>query len=381
MTTERPTEPFHTFLLLLQRWLTLCIFALLGLGIGGAYALLATPWYAATLTVVPSQRSVESGGVGLPFGPDASANDAQRIKAVFASRSVEDAVIEQLGLDAHYGTAHRQLTRAILGRRCGVSIDRLSAVVALTCEDPSAELATKLAAVFGEEGNRVFRRISASSASEERKFLETQVEKARQGVEEASRKLRDFQRAHKVIDLSEQSRAVISAMAAIKGEALSKQLELAYLAGFSADGESSVVQLRRQLGILQGKLRQLETARSAPAATAPAPQTAPPEADFFPPAMSVPDLRFELEELVREQKMQETLFFVLTQRYETAKVNEARDTSTFQILDAPVQPTYPARPDKRSIAILGLCGGLVLAFAWIILPVAWRNRIGRAASA
>jgi LPS O-antigen subunit length determinant protein (WzzB/FepE family) len=63
-----------------------------------------------------------------------------------------------------------------------------------------------------------------------------------------------------------------------------------------------------------------------------------------------------------------------------AKVSEARDPSTFQILDHPTVPTYPARPDKRSLAIFGLCGGLALAFAWIILPLAWRNRIDPTAS-
>ena len=67
-------------------------------------------------------------------------------------------------------------------------------------------------------------------------------------------------------------------------------------------------------------------------------------ANFFPNAMSVPELRFELEQLMREQKIEETVFGLMTQRYEMASVDEARDTSTFQILDHPTLPTYRSRP-------------------------------------
>jgi len=63
-----------------------------------------------------------------------------------------------------------------------------------------------MTAFFGEVGNRVFGRISASSAREERRFLETQVVKARKDVDEASRKLREFQEKHRVIDLVSRAR-------------------------------------------------------------------------------------------------------------------------------------------------------------------------------
>src|SRR5262245_21246662 len=111
-----------------------------------------------------------------------------------------------------------------------------------------------MAAYFGEAGNRVFGTISASSAREERRFLESQVVKARQDVDQASRKLREFQEHNKVIDLPEQSKAVISAMASLQGELVSKQLELSYLNSFSSRTESSVVQLQQQIAIMQAKL-------------------------------------------------------------------------------------------------------------------------------
>jgi uncharacterized protein involved in exopolysaccharide biosynthesis len=359
-------EPFDVPRLLLRRWRTIGGFALLGLAIGGSYAGLATRWYAATITVIPSQRSPQDGRAasGLAFGQDALVTDVQRIKWVLGGSAVRDAVIDKLALVTYYGTKDREHTREVLAQRCTASATKEAGLVTLTCEDTAPEHAAKLAECFGEEGNRVFGSISVSSAREERKFLETQVEHIRKDLDEASRKLREFQRTYKIIDLSEQSKAVISAMAAFEGEILSKQLALSYAAGFSDDSESNVVQLKHQLGALTARLRQLETTGAAR------------KSDFFPAAMSVPELRFQLDGLVREQKLQETLFFAVTQRYETAKVDEARDTSTFQILDHPTVPLHTSRPDAMKLAELGCIAGLAFAAAWVLIPIwpIWRRR-------
>jgi uncharacterized protein involved in exopolysaccharide biosynthesis len=286
---------------------------------------------------------------------------AQRIQAVLSSASVADEVIEKFKLEARYQVRNRDAARTELWKHCTAAVDGRSGIVSLSCEDRDPRVAMQMAAFFGEVGNRTFGRVSSSSAREERKFLEGQVAKVRIEVAEASRKLHDFQLAHNIIDLSEQSRAVISAMAALKGEIISKQLELSYHASFAADSESSVTQLRRQLGILTHKLRDLEANTTA-------------RADFFPAATSVADIRHELDQLVRELKIQESLFVVLRQRYETAMVDEARDTSTFQILDHSTLPANPCRPRRMKMAMVGGFLGFVAGCFCILLPAWWRRQ-------
>jgi tyrosine-protein kinase Etk/Wzc len=368
---------FDVFALLLRNWGKLAAGAILGLGIAIGYALLAPQWYSATLTVVPSQHSQDSAAMAiaskLPAALDTFSTDVQRIQAVLKSTSVSDEVIEKFKLKERYGQAHIEQAREALWAHCGTSVDRRSGVVSLSCEDKDPKMAMEMTAFFGDVGNRVFGRVSVSSAREERKFLEEQVMKARNDVDEASRRLREFQEAHKVVDLPEQSKAVISAMASIKGDLISKQLELSYLTSFSARTEASVVQLQQQIAIMESKLKQLEDDEHATLARTGS-GAGSGSANFFPEAMSVPQLRFELEQLMREQKIQETVFSLLTQRYEMAKVDEARDTSTFQILDYPTLPTFRSRPDRRKIAILGFLAGLALAVSWIVMPAWWRHR-------
>jgi tyrosine-protein kinase Etk/Wzc len=362
--------------LLVRRWLVLAICALLGAAAGFGYGLLAPQWFEARLTVVASQHSTNPALGMLANLPGADAlgvsgsTDVQRIQAVLESTSVLDEVIAKFTLGERYGTAHIEQTRQELAKHCSTGVDRKSGVVSLSCEDKEPEQAMAMATFFGEVGNRVFGRISASSAREERRFLETQVQSARKDVDLSSQKLREFQETHRVVDLGEQSKAVISAMAVVEGQLVSKQLELSYLERFSSRTEVNVVQFEQQIAIMKAKLAELEDSQRPHAGSA-APD---PGGKFFPDAMRVPELRFQLEQLLREQKIQETVFFLLMQRYETAKVDEARDTSTFQILDNPTLPTYKSRPKRGQSLLLGVACGVAFGCAAIILPVAWRRR-------
>jgi len=378
---ETADTPFFSLVaLLVQRWKTVLFCCVLSVAAGVAYALVAPSWYSAKLRVVPSLKSQDVTAMSLasklPIGFDSLSTDVQRIQAVLRSDSVSDAVIAKFKLQDVYGTQHIEAARRALWDHCATSVDRKSNVVSLACEDEEPARAQAMAEYFGEIGNQVFRRVSATSTGEERKFLETQVAKARHEVDEASTKLREFQEQHKIIDLPEQSKAVISAMASIEGELLSKQLELSYVSGFSGRTEANVVQLQQQIGIMQNKLRQLE----ATARTSSQPETGSANGtartgSFFPEALDVPRLRFELEQLMRDQKIKETVFFLMTQRYELAKIDEARDTSTFQILDHATLPSERSRPNRRMVALAALLTGFGIACAWIVIPLWWRRRM------
>jgi len=153
-------------------------------------------------------------------------------------------------------------------------------------------------------------------------------------------------------------------MASLKGELLSKQLELSYLNGFSSADEATATQLRRQVAIMENKMKSLESnLQQETAADHKPPQTRAKKADdLFPPALEVPKLRSELARLYRDQKLQDTLFLMLTQRYESAKINEARDTSAFQVLDHAALPTHKSRPHRARLIMIGFLVGFALSF-------------------
>jgi capsule polysaccharide export protein KpsE/RkpR len=276
-------------------------------------------------------------------------------------------------LQHRYGDVSLERAREKLAQRCATRLDKKAGAVVLTCEDRDPAMAQRLVEAFGQLGNSTFRRVSASTAGEERRFLEQRVHEARADLDAAAQRLREFQKAHKIVDLGEQSKAVVSAIASLEGELLSKQMQLSYLHSYSSENETNALQLRQQLAVMESKLRALEEppVDGEAAATAKKPSG---RSELFPAAMAVPELRYELEQLFREQKIQETLFLLLTQRLELAKVNEARDTSAFQVLDAPVVATEHARPKRALLVLTGTLGALLLMLASVWLGPWWRAR-------
>src|SRR5437016_6534819 len=80
----------------------------------------------------------------------------------------------------------------------------------------------------------------------------------RREADDAARHLREFEEKYKVIDLDSQSKAVVSAMASLRSQEISKELQLSYLNSFSSRDESTAVQIRQQIAVMNAKFRRLE---------------------------------------------------------------------------------------------------------------------------
>jgi hypothetical protein len=72
-------------------------------------------------------------------------------------------------------------------------------------------------------------------------------------------------------------------------------------------------------------------------------------------------------DLYQRTKIQETVYEVLTQQYELAKVQEAKETPSVKVLDVAVPPEKKSFPPRTAITIfIGLTflvGGIVAVFA------------------
>ncbi|GEM_PF-989871 len=65
--------------------------------------------------------------------------------------------------------------------------------------------------------------------------------------------------------------------------------------------------------------------------------------------------------LVLEREVLGKMNALLSQRFELAKIEEAREDTTFQVIDDAIPPRYPFQPKFRSNLIFGFIGGLFLS--------------------
>ena len=341
----------------------------------GAYLLLAPSWYATTIVLVPAKEersglasSLLGGGLGLAAGLDlmGGSADVGRIVAILQSDWVTDAVIEKFDLRNRYKQEYQVDARKAVWEHCFVEAKPKSGLVELTCEDKDPQFLPQMLTYFSEKGNEVFRRMSVGSASEQVRFLEARVAELRTQADEAAARMRAFQEKHSIVDLESQARALVSVLSELNSQQISKELELDYARTFSSGDEAGVRQLRSQLALVSGKLRELESPESAPALDVVKGSRRRATSGVLPVALDVPRLRAEYEKLFRDRKVTETMLVFALQNMEAARADQARDVSTFQAIATPPAPDKRARPRRLAVLLAAIISGFIgsLAFDW-----------------
>jgi capsule polysaccharide export protein KpsE/RkpR len=358
-----------------------------GAALGILYWAVAPRWYQSTLTVVPA-KAPATGGLANLLGGDlgglaasvgglgGATPDNSRIAAVLQSTAVTDEIIARYDLKNRYSDRTQEAARESLWDHCGVKTLPKPNLVQLWCEDRDPKFAQEMVASFAEIGNRVFSRISVGSASEEARYLDLRVADLRRQADDAATRMREFQEKHQIVDLESQARAVVTSVASVNAQKVTKKMELDYARRFSSADEAGTLRLRSQLSVLDDQLRDLEEPRGADGAVG----TGGSEgrgSGLFPAALAVPKLRSEYERLYRDRKVAEASLVFALDRLEGAKASEARNVSTFQVLDPPTLPTRKSRPRGSVTAVLGLLLGAGATVAWEF----WKSRRGVAPAA
>ena len=95
--------------------------------------------------------------------------------------------------------------------------------------------------------------------------------------------------------------------------------------------------------------------------------------DLYPPICQLPLVGVKWVDLYRQAKLQETLFELLTQQYELAKIEEAKEIPTVKILDRANVPERKSFPPRTVIVILGTLFSLVVGVLVVVGSARWRE--------
>jgi hypothetical protein len=86
---------------------------------------------------------------------------------------------------------------------------------------------------------------------------------------------------------------------------------------------------------------------------------------LYPSIRQLPVLGVTYADLYRNTKIQETVYELLTQQYELAKVQEAKEIPSVKVLDAAVVPTKKSFPPRGAFTAVGALLFFLGACAWI----------------
>jgi uncharacterized protein involved in exopolysaccharide biosynthesis len=318
---------------------------------------------AAAFLAAAAGRSGSGSGAGLAgLAGDllGTKNSGALFVGILSSRTVQDRLIEEFDLRREYWDSKMEDARTDLAKHTGVSEERKSGIISVSVWDHNPRRAADMAGAYVKELDRLVAEVSTSAARRERIFLEDRLHAVKQDLDASAVKFSEFASKNTAIDIPAQGKAMVEAAATLQGQLIFAESELQGLEAIYTDQNVRVRALRARVSELRTQLGKI--GGEAGAAGALSPKSDP---SLYPSIRQLPVLGVTYADLYRKTKIQETVFELLTQQYELAKVQEAKEIPSVKVLDAAVVPTKKSFPPRAAITAVGAALFLLGACAWI----------------
>lgn len=290
-------------------------------------------------------------------------NTSALFVSILYSRTITDRLIDQFQLQRVYHAKLIEDARHRLWEHVDISADRKSGVIGITVTDHDPQRAAAIAQAYVSELNRLVAEVSTSAARRERIFLEDRLKTVKADLDNASTRFSQFASANSAIDVPAQGKAMVEAASWLEGELIFAESQLQGLERIYTPANVRVQAQQARVAELKKQLEKL-------GGTAPASDSSSDQAPY-PSMKKLPLLGAKYFDLYRESKIQETLYQLLTQQYELAKVEEAKSIPSVKVLDAAVVPTKKSYPPRTLIVITGTLLSLAVTVVWVYLREWW----------
>jgi tyrosine-protein kinase Etk/Wzc len=298
----------------------------------------------AQLGNLSSVASLAGGSLGLK-----NPNDLQ--VAMLKSRTVEDAMLDRFHLVELFKVKQRSDARKQLENIVDIDNGAKDGLIRISVTDHDPRRAAEMANGYVEEFKRLSASLAVTEASQRRLFFEQQLTQAKDNLANAEEDLKKTGQKTGLIQLDSQTRATIELLANLRGQIAAKEVEISGMRSF-ATGENPELQMAEQqlagLRLQEGKMGAASEGAS----------------NALIPKGSMQEAGIEYIRKLRDVKYFETIFDLLARQYEIAKVDEARQGATVQVVDRAIVPDRRSSP-KRTLIVLGAAVfGLFLGGIW-----------------
>ena len=291
---------------------------------------------------------------------------------VLRSQTAQDGLIQQFELQKVYGKKLITDARAKLDENTAISEDRKSGIISISVTDHDPKRAAVLANGYVDQLNSLVAGLSTSAAHRERVFLEDRLKVAKRDLDDASNELAQFSSKNNTLDIQTEGRAMLDAAGTLAGQMIVAQSELEGLRQIYTDNNPRVRSLNARVGELR---KQLDKLGGTPGDAAKAANSSPGVSNGmpYPTIRSLPLLGAKYADYYRRAKIQETVFELLTEQYELAKVEEAKETPSVKVLDPAQVPERKSFPPRLLIMFLGTSLVFSMSVVWILGAEQWRD--------
>lgn len=353
------------FVILFKHWKFILI-SFVGVCIVAAGISLVLPkWYLAQTTILPpvpeeSSMALSTLLENLPLaglGLLPVSEETELFLAILESRTVMESVAERFNLLKRYKKKNMEETIKSLRDHVSADIDDEGTVTLMAeagtpflsskeTDDEARKLAKDMANFFIAELDRVNRCLKTEKARNFRIFIEKRYHQNLDDLRRAEEGLKAFQEKYGIIALPEQTEATVVAAAELQAQIMAKEIESRVLKNYVGRSHTDYLRVQNELNELRRKFEEFKKSGESGIT-----EEGVESKSLFLPFEKAPDLGVKYLRLFRELTLQEKILEFLLPQYEEAKIKEARDTPTVQVLDRAVRPERKHKP-KRAIIVV-----------------------------
>lgn len=263
------------------------------------------------------------------------------------SVNVQDRLVDRFQLMSEYQSKYRFLARKTLSENVRITLGKKDGLITVEADGSSPKLAADLANAHVDELRRLTGELALTEVQQRRAFFEAELKKTRDQLAHAQQELQ--QSGFNPGALKTEPKSAAEAYARVKAEATAAEVKLQTLRRFMAESSVEVQQQQTLLGALRVQLSKLESADRPDVA----------DAGYV--------------GRYREYKYQESLFELFSRQFEMARLDESREGSLIQVVDAATPPEHKSKPKRAVIAVSASVVTALLLAAMLVIRRMLRN--------
>jgi uncharacterized protein involved in exopolysaccharide biosynthesis len=286
------------------------------------------PSYTARTQFLPPQPSAGGGAAAMlqglgPLGGLAGAatglkNPSDQFVSFLRSDSVERGVVERFKLKERYEVDLTIDAMYVLDANTKITSGK-DGLIGVEVDDRDPKFAAQLANGYIEELRKLLDRVAVTEAQQRRVFYEQQLAKTQEKLKVAQSELQKS--GIREGTLRSEPRSAAEAYAALKAQVTAAEVTLQTMLGRVTEQSSEYRAAKASLNALRAQLAKAEATDSAAASD-----------DYI--------------GRYRDFKYLETVFDMFAKQYELAKLDEAKEGATIQVVDVALPPERKSKPRK-----------------------------------
>ncbi len=295
---------------------------------------------------------------------------------VIKSRSVANYIIDKLHLrkSMFYENLKEGQIQEIVTQSIDVLVDR-SGVIYLSvyvwtdlfpnseAKDSAAILSSKIANTAVEALDFIIRQRANNISSKTKDFIAGEIQIYLNKLDSVQNLLQVFQSDKKVLELEEQTKAIVSQANELSVELAKAEVELNLAKKLYSENAQSLKVLQENYKTLRSQFNKIQTGGLT-------------GEDYFSiPLKDIPLLIRQYTNLIREQKLYEQILAYLRTTYYQEAIAEKKDVPQVDVLDWATKPYKKDSPTYSLSLVIGLIIDFFIVFMFVIFKHSRTNRV------